>query len=536
MDFNGHGTHVAGTIGATGNNSTGTTGVAWTTTIMPIRVMDSLGSGTTANISSGIDYAVANGAKIINMSLGGSFSSATMMSAISSANSAGVLVVVAAGNDGSNNEVTHVYPSDYTNANIISVAATDQNDALASFSNYGTTSVDVGAPGTNIYSLQPARETILSEDFESGATGWTTTTTSGNTWVISSLTSHGGSKSLDDGSGAGNYPANNDASTISPNFSLFRSGCLLTFWYNYVTEPTVDKVFVSVSTNGGAYSDLVGTPVSGTSAGWTKATFDLKPYEGNFIVSVRFRLTSDGLSNFDGVHVDDFSVTCSSTTFTGSEYEYLNGTSMAAPHVAGLAALLLAQNSSLTVTELKALILDNGDSISALNGKTVTGKRINAYNSLFAGDVTAPSSSISINGNAFYITSTSVTLTLSATDAIGVTGYYVSETSTTPSASSFTSITSTTSYSANNISFTLSSGDGTKTVYAWFKDAAGNISLRASDTISYATPTPTTPTTSSSGGGGGGGSTSGIDILLFLALAGILKRKWQHAQKGQTTK
>ena len=100
-------------------------------------------------------------------------------------------------------------------------------------------------------------------------------------------------------------------------------------------------------------------------------------------------------------------------------------------------------------------------------------------------DTTAPSSpSVSINSGATSTTSTSVTLTLSASDNIGVTGYYASETSTTPSASAsgWTSVTSTTSYSAS-VSFTLSSGSGTKTVYVWFKDAAGNVSARVNDSI-----------------------------------------------------
>src|SRR3989338_987816 len=115
-------------------------------------------------------------------------------------------------------------------------------------------------------------------------------------------------------------------------------------------------------------------------------------------------------------------------------------------------------------------------------------------------DITAPTGSLNINSGASYTTSTSVTLTLSATDdAVGVTGYYASETSTIPSASAtgWTSITSTTSYSAS-VSFALSSGDGTKTVYVWFKDAAGNVSSSASDSITLDTTPPTVSSTSPS--------------------------------------
>ena len=114
-------------------------------------------------------------------------------------------------------------------------------------------------------------------------------------------------------------------------------------------------------------------------------------------------------------------------------------------------------------------------------------------------DTTAPAGSISINSGASSASSTSVTLSISATDSVGVTEYYASETSTTPpaSASGWTSVTSTTNYSAN-VSFTLSSGDGTKTVYVWFRDEVGNVSASISDTI-------TLSTTTTGGGGGGGG-------------------------------
>ncbi|HDY75707.1 MAG TPA: hypothetical protein ENH49_04210, partial [Candidatus Marinimicrobia bacterium] len=435
MDVNLHGTHVSGTIGAAGNNGIGITGVAWTTKIIPVRVLDFAGSGTTANVVLGFDYAVANGAKIINFSAGGGPSDQAMMDSISAANNAGVLMVFAAGNDANNNDAggTHFYPSDYPYDNIISVSATDQNDSLASFSNYGPTSVDVGAPGTNIYSLKPARETILWEDFEGSVSGWTTNTVSGYTWGITSDYYYSGSKSLDDGSGVLDYLANTDSWVTSPTFSLSgKSGCILSLQTSYITEDLYDYIYLMIST-GGTYSDLAGTPLSGSQPTWAEKTYDLKYYEGNASVSLRFALSSDATGQYDGVDFDDISVTCSSTIFSGTEYTFLQGTSMAAPHVAGLAALLLAQNPALTVPQLKALILENGDSLPALSGKTTTGKRINAYNSLRAGDITAPTAPhILIDSGNSNTTSTSVTLALSATDAIGVTGYYISETPSTP--------------------------------------------------------------------------------------------------------
>ena len=125
VDSNDHGTHVAGTIAAKGNNATGIAGVCWTAKIMPLRYLDAFGSGSIADEISAINYARVNGAKIINASFGGSTYSQSEKDAISNAGSAGILFVAAAGNDGTDNDSSHEYPSDYDLSNIISVAATD---------------------------------------------------------------------------------------------------------------------------------------------------------------------------------------------------------------------------------------------------------------------------------------------------------------------------------------------------------------------------------------------------------------------------
>lgn len=155
MDENGHGTHVAGIIGAIGNNQTGVAGVMWRTHILPVRVFNQFGEGTDSDVVRGIDYAVKMGAKVINASWGAYGESLTLYNAISAANSHGVLFVAAAGNDSNNNDLTPYYPASYPFGNIISVAATDQNDVRVPFSNFGYTSVDVGAPGTYIISTVP---------------------------------------------------------------------------------------------------------------------------------------------------------------------------------------------------------------------------------------------------------------------------------------------------------------------------------------------------------------------------------------------
>ncbi|MBA2726016.1 MAG: S8 family serine peptidase, partial [Actinobacteria bacterium] len=171
LDQNGHGTHVAGTIGAQGNNGVGVAGAAWDVRLMSVRALGPQGDGTTTEIIAAIRYAVSNGADIINLSLGGPGSSQTFGQAI--ADSPQTLFVVAAGNEGANNDTTPSYPCNYTSLNIICVAATTQTDALASFSNYGATRVDLGAPGTQIISTVPAFTQPFKDTFTTLA-NWTT--------------------------------------------------------------------------------------------------------------------------------------------------------------------------------------------------------------------------------------------------------------------------------------------------------------------------------------------------------------------------
>jgi len=152
MDDNDHGTHVAGTIAAKGNNGTGIAGVNWSAKIMPLKFMNASGQGTTASAIEAIQYAVANGARISNNSWGGPGFSRALYDAVALANAAGHVFVAAAGNSGRNNDVSPDYPSSFDLPNIVAVAATDDTDRLAGFSNYGSRSVDVAAPGVSILS------------------------------------------------------------------------------------------------------------------------------------------------------------------------------------------------------------------------------------------------------------------------------------------------------------------------------------------------------------------------------------------------
>jgi subtilisin family serine protease len=155
FDDNGHGTHVSGTIGGVGNNGVGVVGVNWNVSIMCIKFLSAGGSGSTAGAISSVDYSVAMGVDLTSNSWGGGGFSQALMDAIAAADANEQLFIAAAGNSNTNNDVTPHYPSSYNVPNIIAVAATDRNDAKASFSSYGATSVDLGAPGVDILSTLP---------------------------------------------------------------------------------------------------------------------------------------------------------------------------------------------------------------------------------------------------------------------------------------------------------------------------------------------------------------------------------------------
>ena len=156
MDDNGHGTVTAGEIGAVGNNGIGVTGVEWNAQIMAVKALGSTGSGSDINIAAAMDYAVNHGAKVINASWGAPGSDSTIAAALQYADQHGVIVVAAAGNYSSNDTTTPFFPASYSAQypNVISVASIDSDGDLSSYSNYGVGTVQLAAPGSNIYSTE----------------------------------------------------------------------------------------------------------------------------------------------------------------------------------------------------------------------------------------------------------------------------------------------------------------------------------------------------------------------------------------------
>lgn len=172
-----HGTHVAGIIGASTNNSLGVAGLNWDVKIMPVKFIGDGGFGTVADEISSLAYASNNGARIINASYGSSDFSRTEYNAINALRNKNILIVAAAGNNGENNDAAPLYPASYGLPNIISVAASNNLEKRASFSNTGANSVDIFAPGVNIISTLPGGKysylsgTSMATPFVSGSAG-----------------------------------------------------------------------------------------------------------------------------------------------------------------------------------------------------------------------------------------------------------------------------------------------------------------------------------------------------------------------------
>lgn len=396
LSGDGHGTHVAGIIASKGNNGIGTTGIMWQAKIMALQIFDIYETTTfmdtiiqNINIISAVEYAVNNGAKIINCSFGGPSDSRFQYDAYEYADSKGVLIVVAAGNEGFNNDSAPIYPANYNLPNIISVGATDEHDNLASYSNYGKNTVDVAAPGGNesfnMYSTTPpARETLFYEDFESGDSRWEKSSVHED-W---SLTYDPVFESTVMSDSVNNYNDNEDSyiQTLEPiNADNYR-GLHIQFLSRFQLEPDFDMLLVEGSKDGINFS--IDSPVTGTISGFSNGIERLLNWGSETEIGssfyLRFRLQSDESRNFEGILIDDIELTGINWTFTGNEYDYKSGTSMAAPVVSGIAGLVWSHRPDLTHIEVKNAIINSVDKLPGLEQKILSGGRVNAAKALQA--------------------------------------------------------------------------------------------------------------------------------------------------------
>jgi thermitase len=379
MDLNGHGTHVAGTIGAVGDNALGVAGVCWKANLMAVRVLGHTGAGTSAGVVQGLWFAVDRGARIVNLSLGGvgGFDRA-FSDAITRAQQADVAVIVAAGNEAADVDGgASTYPCAFTHPNLVCVAALDQAYQLASFSNFGATSVDIGAPGTNIRSAWHATEAVVGDPLNGG---WSATSSTGGGWAYSAFRSM----------------------NVLANPASFPAGA-----YAHDTDDRIFKVFdltgVAVASLDVAVrarvapgdhvsarcSNDVGDPFSGpgsTLFEWNGAvadgqvvTSDLTGCAGG-LASIGFRLTSDASVTDQGLAIGRFSI--STQRLSTTSYRTATGTSMATPLVTGIATLLRAHNPLYTAVDVVSALKAAGVPVSALAGKTATGKAVDAMATL----------------------------------------------------------------------------------------------------------------------------------------------------------
>ncbi len=380
-DPNGHGTHVAGTIGATGNNAKGATGVCWNVKIMGVRVMDATGSGTTSRIVQGVNFGVTNGAKVINLSVGGSGYDSAFSTAITNARSNGVVIVAAAGNDGANNDAsgTPTYPCNYTQDNVICVAALTQSYGLASFSNYGSTSVDVGAPGVNIASTWPGTNVETAEN-TSGWTGWTLAGSWAYNNAFTNIKGISNPSSYD--STSATYA--NSADDIAYKSFNISGAQVATLEFGLVMDLASGDGFSVACKNDGTSPFTGGTTVQSAVTGSTDGYIETLTYEitscASATTSVGYRLTSNASGVDFGLLVGSMSI--NTLTYDTTTYNLISGTSMATPQVAGLAAMLFAYNPTFTYTDVVNAIKNSGDTVSALSGKSTTSKGVDAYKAL----------------------------------------------------------------------------------------------------------------------------------------------------------
>lgn len=385
----GHGIHTAGTIAAVGDNGIGVVGVAAGATVMPLRVCSDLDGTLECVFSSAIaaiNYAGAKGARVANLSFGSPTFSAAIGNAIAA--NPQTLFVVSAGNEQKNNDLAPRRPCTVELDNVICVAATNQADQLASFSNWGPKSVDLGAPGTEILSTD-ARNILVDDDFEVDdfADMWSADGPDGgfiraNQAPLSSfgMSAWGGTVPVANSVRA----AVSAAETLPPGIE----NCILEFdrattlggGGGFAYEVRLDgeaavTIEIGGSTNGMRHEGIV--------------LGDALVAGGDVDLRFEYSAGPDPKAG-EGAWIDNVQLYCPARVGEADGYGFRQGTSMAAPQVAGAAALAFSLRPGATVAAVRQGLLGSVDPVPALAGRTVTGGRLDASAALDLFDAEAP--------------------------------------------------------------------------------------------------------------------------------------------------
>jgi subtilisin family serine protease len=388
-DTDGHGTAVASVAGAVGNNARGMTGVNWNVSLVPLRI-ETNGGISRADAIQAARYAGMVGADVANMSFGGDTDSFAFRDAIAA--SSNTLFVAAAGNGDNDNDANPFYPCAYDVPNLICVTGTTSRDEQ--IYNHGQTTVDLGAPAVSVVAATIEDTEPFTDDFEGLAAKWDYTeapaAAQAGKWRRTAGASTAHMHVLEEGEQGIDYANGADvrATTTAPIDLVGEDGCFVRLEVLSNTESSRDYVRVEAGTTpSGPFTEL--TRGSGDSREFAPLSASLAAFEGGNVY-LRLRFTSDVQNTDDGVMVDNVQVRCGHPT---DAYWFVEGTSIAAPQVAGAAALVKSHMPSLSVTALRDRILRTVDPLPSLEGKTVTGGRLNVARALTA-DLDAPAASI----------------------------------------------------------------------------------------------------------------------------------------------
>lgn len=343
FDVNGHGTHLAGIIGAVGFNERGVIGINPRVKILPLKVSLNGSTMLISSITEACDYVVSlkqRGVNIVavNASYGASTFSSTERQAIADLNAAGIILCAAAGNEAVNNDLTPSYPANYALSNIIAVAASNNRNQLADFSNYGVLTVDLAAPGDEIYSTTPLDTVGFDARVTSGGLQFTA-----QEIEFAGLTPDTGLTGVLVDCGIGNpqqFPP-----TVTGGIALIERGTL-TFNEKVGNAMAAGAIAVVIYDN---TADPIG------SGAWTLGA------SSDWIPAVR-------VTRADGLQLaQQGTVTVFNLLDDAAAYDYKTGTSMATPMVVGAVAFAALNFPNENVSDRRARVLDNVTPVSAFN-------------------------------------------------------------------------------------------------------------------------------------------------------------------------